>query len=114
MPLYEYECGACGHRFETIRKFTDKPLERCPKCDGPLRKLQSAPAFQFKGTGWYLTDYARKDKPEADKPEKPAKAEGGSKEAAAAGTSGGAPDKPAAGDSKTSSKPSTPGTKSDG
>lgn len=61
MPLYEYECDACGHRFELIRKFSDPPLEACPKCGGAVRKLTSSPAFQFKGTGWYVTDYARKD-----------------------------------------------------
>src|SRR5262245_29221599 len=61
MPLYEYECEACGHRFEIIQKFSDPPLERCPKCGGAVHKLQSAPAFQFKGSGWYITDYARKD-----------------------------------------------------
>ena len=61
MPLYEYECEACGHRFETIQKFSDPPLERCPKCGGVVRKLQSAPAFHLKGSGWYITDYARKD-----------------------------------------------------
>ena len=61
MPLYEYECEACGHRFEVIQKFSDPPLERCPKCGSAVHKLQSAPAFQFKGSGWYITDYARKD-----------------------------------------------------
>ena len=61
MPLYEYECEACGHRFETIRKFSDAPLETCPKCGGAVHKLQSAPAFHLKGSGWYITDYARKD-----------------------------------------------------
>jgi putative FmdB family regulatory protein len=61
MPLYEYECEACGHRFEVIRKFSDAPLERCPKCGGAVHKLQSAPAFHLKGSGWYVTDYARKD-----------------------------------------------------
>ena len=61
MPLYEYECEACGHRFERIQKFSDTPLEQCPKCGGAVHKLQSAPAFQFKGSGWYITDYARKD-----------------------------------------------------
>jgi putative FmdB family regulatory protein len=60
MPLYEYECDACGHRFEVIQKFADPPVEICPACSGPVRKLQSAPAFQFKGSGWYVTDYARK------------------------------------------------------
>ena len=59
MPLYEYECSACGHHFEVIRKFSDPPEEKCPKCGGGVRKLQSAPAFQFKGTGWYVTDYAK-------------------------------------------------------
>jgi len=63
MPLYEYECGACGHRFEIIQKFSDGPPEACPKCGkGPLQRLQSSPAFQFKGTGWYVTDYAAKGK----------------------------------------------------
>src|SRR5512132_3288425 len=61
MPLYEYECGACGHRFEIIQKFSDGPPDACPKCGkGPLQRLQSSPAFQFKGTGWYVTDYAGK------------------------------------------------------
>lgn len=67
MPLYEYECSACGHRFETIQKFADPPIEACPKCGGPVRKMQSAPAFQFKGSGWYVTDYARKDQSQAAK-----------------------------------------------
>src|SRR3979490_184809 len=59
MPLYEYECDACGHRFEIIQKFSDPPVETCPSCGGKVRKLQSAPAFQFKGSGWYVTDYAK-------------------------------------------------------
>ncbi len=61
MPLYEYECQACGHRFEQIRKFSDPPVTVCPKCGGEVDKLMSSPAVQFKGTGWYVTDYARKD-----------------------------------------------------
>lgn len=60
MPLYEYECDACGTRFEQIRKFSDPPVEKCPACGGTVQKLMSLPAFQFKGTGWYVTDYARK------------------------------------------------------
>jgi len=59
MPLYEYECDACGHRFEVIQKFSDAPIDKCPTCAGAVHKLQSAPAFQFKGTGWYVTDYAK-------------------------------------------------------
>jgi len=61
MPLYEYECEACGATFEKIRKFSDPPLEVCEKCGkGPVRKLISSPAIQFKGSGWYITDYAKK------------------------------------------------------
>src|SRR6185295_19502582 len=61
MPLYEYECEACNHRFERIQKFSDPLVETCPKCGkGPVRKLISSPAIQFKGSGWYITDYAKK------------------------------------------------------
>jgi putative FmdB family regulatory protein len=59
LPLYEYECRKDGV-FEQIRKFSDPPLSACPTCGGPVEKLLSAPAIQFKGTGWYITDYARK------------------------------------------------------
>ena len=62
MPLYEYQCEACGHRFEVIQKFSDAPLDTCEKCRGVLRKLLSSPAIQFKGSGWYITDYARAGK----------------------------------------------------
>ena len=61
MPLYEYECDNNGHRFEVIQKFSDPPIQTCPTCGGPVHKLISSPAFQFKGSGWYITDYARKD-----------------------------------------------------
>jgi putative FmdB family regulatory protein len=60
MPLYEYECEACRTRIEKIQKFSDPPLATCEACGGALRKLPSSPAFQFKGTGWYITDYAKK------------------------------------------------------
>lgn len=61
MPLYEYECEACNNRFERIQKFSDPLVETCPKCGkGPVRKLISSPAIQFKGSGWYITDYAKK------------------------------------------------------
>jgi putative FmdB family regulatory protein len=69
MPLYEYECDNCGHRFEVIQKFSDAPIEKCPKCGGPVHKLQSAPAFHLKGTGWYITDYGKKDQTGTDKSE---------------------------------------------
>ena len=60
MPLYEYECTVCGHRTELIQRLSDPPLSACPKCGQPVRKLLSAPSFQFKGSGWYVTDYAGK------------------------------------------------------
>jgi putative FmdB family regulatory protein len=60
MPLYEYECEVEGNRFEVIQKFSDAPLTTCPTCGGAVRKLLSSPAIQFKGSGWYITDYARK------------------------------------------------------
>jgi putative FmdB family regulatory protein len=59
VPLYEYQCPRCG-RFELIKKFSDEPLTTCPTCGSEVQKLLSAPAIQFKGTGWYITDYARK------------------------------------------------------
>ncbi len=89
MPLYEYQCKKCGHRFEKILKFSDKPVKKCPECGGPVEQTISAPAVQFKGSGWYVTDYAKKssapssesgskDSKEAKKDEK--KSESSSKE----------------------------------
>ena len=70
MPLYEYECDACGQHFELIRRFSDPEVDVCAVCGkGPVRRLLSSPAIQFKGSGWYITDYARKAKP--DRTEKP-------------------------------------------
>jgi putative FmdB family regulatory protein len=61
MPLYEYQCEQCAARFELIQRFSDPPAHTCPSCGGgPVRKLLSSPAIQFKGSGWYITDYARK------------------------------------------------------
>ena len=61
MPLYEYECETCGRRFEVIRKFSDPPLDACTQCgSGPVKRLPSSPAIQFKGSGFYITDYAKK------------------------------------------------------
>ena len=78
MPLYEYQCEECGGRFERIRKFSDPPLdEPCPKCGGPIKKLISSPAIQFKGKGWYVTDYAKSGSPE------PSKADSATSEASA-------------------------------
>lgn len=59
MPIYEYQCRDCGHAFETMQRLAEAPLTECPQCKGSLKKLISAPAFQFKGSGWYVTDYSR-------------------------------------------------------
>lgn len=60
MPIYEYHCDTCDRSFETMQRINDPPLESCDQCGSPVRKLLSAPAFQFKGSGWYVTDYAKK------------------------------------------------------
>ena len=70
MPLYEYECKKCHHRFERIQKFSDRHLKKCPDCGGPVEQMISAPAVQFKGTGWYVTDYPKKSSSNGDSSEK--------------------------------------------
>ena len=66
MPLYEYQCESCTKRFERIQKFSDPPVDVCPHCgQGPVRKLLSSPAIQFKGSGFYITDYPKKSSSEA-------------------------------------------------
>ena len=67
MPLYEYQCDTCGTRFERIQKFSDPLVAICPKCAGPVRKLLSSPAIQFKGSGFYITDYAKAGSSDAAK-----------------------------------------------
>jgi putative FmdB family regulatory protein len=81
LPLYEYECQKDGV-FERIQKFSDPPLLACPTCGGPIEKLASAPAIQFKGTGWYITDYARKSTGGEAAGKKDGTDKGGSKESA--------------------------------
>ena len=96
MPLYEYECDACGQRFELIRKFSDPPVESCAACGkGPVRRLLSSPAIQFKGSGFYITDYAQKGRTE--------------KSGSAAGDTAGKTDAPA----DTSSKGEAPAAKAE-
>jgi len=97
MPLYEYECKKCGHRFEKIQKFSDRMVKKCPECGGQVEQMISAPAVQFKGSGWYVTDYAKKssspgssgDSSSASKEKKDdkSKSDGGSKESSAKETS---------------------------
>jgi putative FmdB family regulatory protein len=103
MPLYEFQCDTCASRFERIQKYADPPTAVCPSCGAEAHKILSPPAIQFKGSGWYVTDYARKgssagsaekaDKDKtgktdaSDKPEKSPKSESsGSAEAAAPAT----------------------------
>jgi putative FmdB family regulatory protein len=62
MPLYEYECKKCHHRFEKIQKFSDPHVKKCPKCGAAVEQVISAPAVQFKGSGWYVTDYPKSSK----------------------------------------------------
>ncbi|MEM8996516.1 MAG: FmdB family zinc ribbon protein [Acidobacteriota bacterium] len=89
MPLYEYQCQSCGYRLEALQKFSDPPLTDCEECGGQLKKLISAPAVQFKGTGWYVTDYAGK-KSGGDKGSSGSSPDGGDK-ASSGGESSGAP-----------------------
>ena len=78
MPNYEYLCQKCGHRFEKIQKFSDAMLKKCPECGGKIEQVISAPAVQFKGSGWYVTDYAKKSSaPSASGSDSGAKADSG-------------------------------------
>ncbi|MFN0109232.1 MAG: FmdB family zinc ribbon protein [Blastocatellia bacterium] len=74
MPIYEYVCQKCGHHLEVMQKMSDKPLARCKECRGKLEKIFSQTSFQLKGSGWYVSDYAKPAKTEktdkADKSEK--------------------------------------------
>jgi putative FmdB family regulatory protein len=109
MPLYEYLCDVCGRRFETIQKFSDPPLEHCSECGGTVRKQVAAPAFQFKGTGWYITDYAKKGAGQTDG----AKSENSSKEGSGESAQGGKSTEKAAeksGTSAASPASSSPGS----
>ena len=93
MPLYEYECVSCKQRLEVLQGFNDAPLDECPECNGEVRRLLSAPAFQFKGSGWYVTDYARGGNGESGKNGKNGKEASSSQ---ATDSKDGSGDKPAA------------------
>lgn len=75
MPIYEYACTKCGHEFDEIQKFSDPPIQKCPKCKGKVEKKMSLPSFQLKGTGWYVTDFKDKPKEKATKEGEKAKPE---------------------------------------
>lgn len=116
MPLYEYHCPKDG-TFELVRKFSDPPLEACPTCGGAIEKLVSAPAIQFKGSGWYITDYARKstggeaagnkDAGSKDAGKDAGKKDGGSKDKRSSDTSKTASSSSSATDGKSSSSSSS-------
>lgn len=76
VPIYEYECESCDERFELMQKFSDKPVKKCPKCGGAVHKVLSAPALHFKGTGWYVTDYASPERKKAQKADGDGKSNG--------------------------------------
>jgi putative FmdB family regulatory protein len=103
MPIYEYECSKCGTTIEVLQKFSDKPLENHEGCGGALTKLISAAGFQFKGTGWYVTDYARKSSGDAKEPPKDGKKDG--KESSSNGNTEGSTGKSTA---KTGERDSSP------
>jgi putative FmdB family regulatory protein len=88
MPIYEYVCQKCGHELEVMQKMSDKPLSKCPECKGKLEKVFSQTSFQLKGSGWYVSDYARSGKAgktdKADKPEKADKSDKSEKKDTAA------------------------------
>jgi putative FmdB family regulatory protein len=112
MPLYEYQCDACGHRFEKIQKFSDPLIEECPKCgEKQVHKLVSSPAIQFKGTGWYITDYAKKNTVDAAKASADSKA-GDSKSGESKGSDSKSGDAKAT-DSKSTESKSTESKSSD-
>lgn len=89
MPLYEYECAKCGSRTEVIQRVGDGSIGPCAECGGEMKRLLSAPAFQFKGSGWYVTDYAKKSSG-GEAEAKPAKSDGGGGEAKKAASESGA------------------------
>jgi|SRR5687767_7624696 len=109
MPIYEYNCQKCG-TFETTQRITEKPLAKCPTCKGKVRKLISNTSFQLKGTGWYITDYARKGKSDDGKSDS-SKSDGASKSASESKGESKSETKKGDGSSKTSSdKTSTAST----
>lgn len=111
MPLYEYQCESCAKRFERIQKYSDPPIDTCPSCGAHVKKLMSSPAIQFKGSGFYITDYPKKSQSDAGK----AQTDGGgskSESSASSGDSGSsAPTTTTTSTSETSSKTKDSSTK---
>ena len=90
MPIYEYECESCDERFELMQKFSDKPVKKCPKCGGAVHKVLSPPALLFKGSGWYVTDYANPERKKAQKADGGGKTNGTKASESSSTTSGAA------------------------
>ena len=108
MPIYEYECDACGQRFEMIKRFSDPLAETCEVCGkGPVHRLLSSPAIQFKGSGWYITDYAQKGKTDTGA------VTAGKSDGGQTNDKAGKADKKPSGSESTSSSAKTPAAKSD-
>lgn len=100
MPIYEYECQKCHKRTELLQKINDLPLGKCPHCEGEVRKIVSAAGLQFKGSGWYITDYAKKNGQSTSEPKSDKKTTSDSAPAKSEGTS-------TPGDSSSTKNPTT-------
>ncbi len=110
MPLYEYQCKQCGHRFEKIQSFSAAEIKECPVCKGEVEKLLSAPSFQFKGSGWYVSDYGKGGAAGSNtKPDTSSKGEGSS-----SGGDSSAGESKSSGDSKAATASSDSGGSSSG
>jgi putative FmdB family regulatory protein len=109
MPLYEYQCLRCEKKSEVLQRLDEAPLAACPHCGGEVRKLISSPSFQFKGSGWYVTDYARKG--EASRTE--AKGDAAEGKSEGAGKSEGEGKNRSEGESKASAKPAASSSKTE-
>jgi putative FmdB family regulatory protein len=96
VPIYEYECESCDERFELMQKFSDKPIRKCPKCGGAVHKVLSAPALLFKGSGWYVTDYANPERKKAQKADGDGKTNGAKTPETSSASSSGTSSKAAA------------------
>jgi putative FmdB family regulatory protein len=121
MPLYEYECFLCHRRFERIQRVSQEPVTQCPSCGGAVRRLLGVPALQFKGSGWYVTDYGKGSGTSGDaKPksaasdEKPATSSGDAAAATSGGNSGGSSGGDRHGDSGGDNKQASSGGKESG
>lgn len=112
MPLYEYRCTQCGHRFEKIQSFSAEPERECPKCYGPLVRPLTAPAFQFKGAGWYVNDYASKGSAQASDSAPDSKAAPSDGATKPADKSESKPSAPAAAPAASTPAPSSPASSS--